>query len=237
MDVRVGLWKRLSAKELMLLNCGVGEDCWESLGLQGDLTSPFWRRSALGFLWREWCWSWNSSTLATSCEELTDWKRLWCWVGLGAGGEGDDRGWDGWMASLTRWTWVWVNSGSWWWTGRPGVLRFMGSRRVGHDRATELNWMCKCGTVWERLNRAIKIIDEYIQSWNLKSKLQKTFWSSEPPYFLIKIQRWSMQDFEEQSWFSKIAEDALRFCLAGEIHEVRDGYLFKSTAQHPGLCP
>ena len=67
-------------------------------------------------------------------------KRLWCWEGLRAGGEGDDRGWDGWMASQTQWTWVWVNSGSWWWTGRPGVLRFMGSQRVGHDWATELNW-------------------------------------------------------------------------------------------------
>ena len=64
----------------------------------------------------------------------------WCWEGLGAGGEGDDRGWDGWMASLTRWIWVWVNSKSWWWTGRPGVLRFMGSQRVGHDWATELNF-------------------------------------------------------------------------------------------------
>ena len=68
------------------------------------------------------------------------WKRPWCWEGLGAGGEGDDRGWDGWMASLTRWTWVWANSGSWWWTGRPGVLQFMGSQRVGHNWATELNW-------------------------------------------------------------------------------------------------
>ena len=82
----------------------------------------------------------NSSTLATSCEELIHWKKLWCWEGLGAGGEGDARGWDGWMASLTQWPWVWVNSGSWWWTGRPGVLRFMGSQRVGHDWATELNW-------------------------------------------------------------------------------------------------
>ena len=60
--------------------------------------------------------------------------------GIRAGGEGDDRGGDGWMASLTRWTWVWVNSGRWWWTGRPGVLRFMRSQRVGHDWATELNW-------------------------------------------------------------------------------------------------
>ena len=71
-------------------------------------------------------------------EDLTHWKRLWCWEGLWAGGEGDDQGWDGWMESLTRWTWVWVNSGSWWWTGRPGVLRFMGSRKVGH--AEQLNW-------------------------------------------------------------------------------------------------
>ena len=62
------------------------------------------------------------------------------WEGLGAGGEGDDRGWDGWMASLTRWRWVWVNSGNRWWTGKPGVLRFMGSQRVGHDWLTELNW-------------------------------------------------------------------------------------------------
>ena len=67
MDVRVGLWRRLSTEELMLLNCGVGEDSWEALGLQGDPTSPFWRRSALGFLWKEWCWSWNSSTFAISC--------------------------------------------------------------------------------------------------------------------------------------------------------------------------
>ena len=64
----------------------------------------------------------------------------WCWEGLGAGGEGDDRGWDDWMASLTHWTWVWVNSGSWWWTGRPGMLWFMGSQRVRDDRVTELNW-------------------------------------------------------------------------------------------------
>ena len=60
--------------------------------------------------------------------------------GLGAGGEGDDRGWDGWMASSMWWTWVWVNSGSWWWTGRPGVLWLLGLQRVGHAWATELNW-------------------------------------------------------------------------------------------------
>ena len=132
--------RKLSAEKLMLLNCGVGEDSWESLGLKGDPTSPSKRKSVLNIHWKDWCWSWNSSTLATSCEELTHWKRPWCWEGLGAGGEGDDRGWDGWMASPTGWAWVWVNSGSWWWTRRPGVLRFMGSQKVGHDWATELNW-------------------------------------------------------------------------------------------------
>ena len=78
--------------------------------------------------------------LATWGEDLTHLKRNWCWERLRAGGEGDDRGWDGWMASPTRWIWVWVNSGTWWWTGRPGVLRYMGSQRVGHDWVIELNW-------------------------------------------------------------------------------------------------
>ena len=71
---------------------------------------------------------------------LTHLKRPWCWGRLKVGGEGDDRGWDGWMASLTEWKWVWVNPGSWWWTGRPGMLQSMGSQRVGHNWATELNW-------------------------------------------------------------------------------------------------
>ena len=78
--------------------------------------------------------------LATWCEELTHLKRPWCWKWLKAGGEGDDRGWDGLMASLTQWTWVWVSSGGWWWTGKPDVLQSMGSQRVGHDWMTELNW-------------------------------------------------------------------------------------------------
>ena len=139
MDVRVRLWRKLSAEKLMLLNCDVGEDSWESLGMQGDPTSPSWRRSGLGVHWKDWWWSWNSSTLATWCEELTHWKRPWCLEGLGAGGEGDNRGWDSWMASPTYGAWVWESSRSLWWTGRPGVLRFMGSQRVGRDWA-ELNW-------------------------------------------------------------------------------------------------
>ena len=77
--------------------------------------------------------------LAFFGEGLTHWKRPWCWEWLKAGGEGDNRGWDGWMASPSRCTWVWVNSGSWWWTGRPGVLQSMGLQRIGHDWTTELN--------------------------------------------------------------------------------------------------
>ena len=82
------------------------------------------------------------NTLTTWCEELTHWKRPWCWERLRAGGEVGDRGWDGWMASPTQWTWVWANSGRWWRTGKPGVLQSMGSQRVRHDWVTEqrLGW-------------------------------------------------------------------------------------------------
>ena len=85
---------------LIRLNCGVGGDSWESLGLQGDPTSLSWRKSTLNIHWKDWCWSWSSNTSVTWCEELTYWKRPWCWERLKAG-EGEDRGWDGWMASPT----------------------------------------------------------------------------------------------------------------------------------------
>ena len=124
----------------MLLNCGVGEGSWESLGLQGDPVSPSYWKSVLNIHWKDWCWSWNCKNLAIWCEELTHLKRPWCWERLKAEGEGDDRGWDGWMASPTQWTWVWVNSRSWWWTGTPDVLQSMGSQRIGRYWATELNW-------------------------------------------------------------------------------------------------
>ena len=116
--------------------------CWRRL-LRGPWTARRSNQSILKEIspdihWKNWCWSWNSNTLATWCEELTHLKRPWCWERLKVGGEGDNRGWDDWMASPTQWTWVWVNSGSWWWTGRPGVLQSMELQRVGHDWATEL---------------------------------------------------------------------------------------------------
>ena len=107
--------------------------------LESPLDSPSYRKSVLNTHWKDRCWSQNSNTLATWCKEPTHWKRLWCWERLKAGGEGDNRRWDGWMASLTQWTWVWESSGSWWWTGRSGLLQSMGSQRVRHNWATELN--------------------------------------------------------------------------------------------------
>ena len=134
-------YKKLSTKELMLLNCGVGEDSWESLELQ-DPTSPSCRKSVLNIHWKDWCWSWSSSTLATWCKELTHWKRPWCWERLKAGGQGDNIGWKGWMASLIQLTWVWASCRSWWGTGKPSMLQSMGLQRVGQNWVTELNWFC-----------------------------------------------------------------------------------------------
>ena len=139
MDVRVGMWGRLSTEELMLLNCGAGEDsaspldCKEIQPVHPKGTSPECSLEGLMLklkLQYFGHFKWRVDLL----------EKTLMLGGLRAGGEGDDRGWDVLMASLTWWTWVWVNSGSWWWTGRPGVLRFMMSQRVGHDWATELNW-------------------------------------------------------------------------------------------------
>ena len=119
----------------MLWNYGAGEDSWESFGLQGDQTSQSWKKSTLNIHQKDWCWS--SSTLATWCEELTHWKQLWHWEGLRAGGEGSNRGWNGWMASPNQWPWVWANSGRQWRTENPGMLQSMGSQRVRHDLVTD----------------------------------------------------------------------------------------------------
>ena len=128
---------------------------------------PKGNKSVLNIHWKDWCWSWNSDLLAIWCEELTPWKRPRCWERSKAGGEGEDRGWDGWMASLTRWTWAETKSGSWWWTGRPGLLQSMGSPRVRHDWATELNWLKpNIFLIVSSINGAGKSVQLHVQKWN-----------------------------------------------------------------------
>ena len=124
----VWMWELDYKESRMLKNW-----CFWAVVLEKTLESP------LNIHWKELCWSWNSNTLATWSEELIRLKRPWCRERLRAGGEGDDRWRDGWMASLTQWTWVWESSRSWWWTGKAGMPKSMGSQRVRHDWLTELN--------------------------------------------------------------------------------------------------
>ena len=120
-----------------LLNCGVGENSWESLGLQGDQTSQSLRKSTLNVHWKDWCWSWSSNIWATWCEELTPWKRPWCWERLKVGRKVDGRGWNGWMASPTWWTEfeqaLGVGDGQ-------GSLECCSSSGIKELDMTELNW-------------------------------------------------------------------------------------------------
>ena len=126
----VRIWYEKKMKHaIRLCDKGLGKDMQGLLGLQGDQTSQSWRKSVLNIHWKDGCWSWSSNTLATWCEELTHWKRPWCWERLKTEA-GDDRGWHGWMASLTQWTWVWASS-------TCSVLQSRGSQRVRHDWATE----------------------------------------------------------------------------------------------------
>ena len=153
MDVSVGLWRKLNAKELMLLNCGAVEslesplDCKEIQPVHSEGDQP---------------WDFFERTDAKAESPVLRPPHVKSWFigktlmlrGIGGRRRRVDRGWDGWMASRTWWTWVWVNSGRWWWTGRPGVLRFMGPQRVGHDWATELNWgNSKPAPPWKGLRR------------------------------------------------------------------------------------
>ena len=154
MNVRVGPQRKLCAKKLILwtvvlektlespLDCEEIQPVHHKGNQSWIFTGRTYAEAEIPILWPiPILWS----------EELTHWQRPWCWERLKAEGEGDDRGWlkvgegddrgwDGWMALLTKWTWVSVSSGSWWWTGRPGVLQSMGLQRVGYNWATELNW-------------------------------------------------------------------------------------------------
>ena len=124
----------LGAKEMMLLNCCVGEDSWESLARRSN-------QSILKKISPEYLLEGLMLKLKLqNFGQVTHWKRPRCWEKLKAGEKGGHRGWDGWIASLTQWTWVWAGSVSWWWTGKPGVLQSMGLKsRTRLSYWTELN--------------------------------------------------------------------------------------------------
>ena len=131
-------------------------------------------KSTLNIHWKNWCWS--CSPLAIWCEEPTHWKRPWCWERLRTGGEGGNREWDGWMASLIQWTWVWANSGRWWRTGKPGVLQSMGLQRVGLNLATEqhlctADWLFSPSSVWYLREQSARKQSAYV----FKSYVSETF--------------------------------------------------------------
>ena len=163
---------KLSVKELMLLNCSVGEDSrvpWTARRSKQSILkeiSPEYSLEGLmlkvklqyfGYL------MWRTDSF----------EKPWCWERLKVEGEGDNRGWDGWMASPTRWTWVWVNCGSWWWTGRPGVLHPMGSQRVRHDWATELNWTTSCYNINFIQNPKVNLEKQRRKEISVPNKLGK----------------------------------------------------------------
>ena len=122
----------------MLLNCGVGEDSWVPWTARRSNQSTL--KISPGCSLKGLMLKLKLQYFGHLMQRADSFERPWCWERLRTWGEGDDRGWDGWMSSPTQWVWVWVDSRSWWWTGRPGVLRFMGLQRVRHNWATEMNW-------------------------------------------------------------------------------------------------
>ena len=137
MDVRVGI-RKLSTEKFMLCNCSVGEDSWESLGLQGDPTSPFWRRSVLSVHWRDWRWSWNSNSLATWCEELTHWKDSDAGRGWGQETKGTTEN------EMVGWH-HWLNGHGFAWTlgvcaGQGGLACYSSWDHKESDTTEQLNW-------------------------------------------------------------------------------------------------
>ena len=141
MHVRVGLWRKLSAAELILLNCGVGKDSWESLGLQVDPICPFYKEISPEYSLEGLMLKLKLQYFGHLMQGVDSLEKTLMLGGIEGRRRKDDRGWGGGMVSPTRWTWVWVNSGSWWLTGWPGVLIHGASKsRTQLSDWTELNW-------------------------------------------------------------------------------------------------
>ena len=152
--------------------------------------------SVLNFHWKDWCWSWNTNTLAIWCEKLSHWKWHWCWERIKTRGKEDDRGWDGWMASSTQRTWVWASSGHWEWTGKPGLLQCKESQAVGQNWMTELTGGKK----------KIKLIADLL----LFSKTGNTFFFTKKLWNVLKMKGVRLEMFHEnvfQNWKPKIFSD------------------------------
>ena len=166
MDVRVRLWRKLSAEELMLLNCGAGEDSWESLGLQGDPTSQSWRRSVLGVHWKDWCWSWNSRTLATWWEELTQWKdsdagKNWRQEEKGTT-EDKVAGWHHWLNGLES-------------EQTPGFGLSVSKKSLGYIKDKSLGFFFNWGVnTCAKIKEPIDISSLWLQKWNATSTFLRT---------------------------------------------------------------
>ena len=190
----------------MLLNLGVGEDSWESLGLQGGPTSPFWR-SALG-VHRKDMLKLKLQYFGHIMRRVDSLEKTLMLGGIGGRRRRGRRRWDGWMASLTPWTWVWVNSGSWWWTGRPGVLRFMGSQsQTRLSDWTELNWQITViYSLWNHHNEPSYQWDP-MWAWSLNRLVPKYwFWMS-----AHKAAAWKVHgSYKGEFWtnFRKSAKEA-----------------------------
>ena len=166
MDVRVGLWRKLSAKELMFLNCGPGWWVpWTARRSKQSILKEISPEYSLEGLMLELKLQYFGHLMQRTDSS----ERPFCWERLKAGGEGDDRRWDGWTASPSWWTWVWVSSRSWWWTGRPGVLQSMGHKES--DTTEPVSWTELRKATEERGEHAIYFKIIYVQNISIWKSL------------------------------------------------------------------